>query len=47
MYREAEARSLADFSEHRDTYLALMREHQCRLLQQADQQKKQAIEVKA
>ncbi len=47
MYREAEARSLADFSEHRDTYLALMREHRCRLLQQADQQQKQDVEVKA
>jgi ferredoxin--NADP+ reductase len=47
MYREAERRSLADFSDHRDTYLALLREHQCRLLQLADQQKRQAVEVKA
>ncbi len=47
MYREAEARSLADFSDHRDTYLALLREHQCRLLKAADQQRKQAVEVKA
>ena len=47
MYREAEARSLADFNDHRDTYLALLREHQCRLLQQADRQRQQAIEVKA
>jgi ferredoxin/flavodoxin---NADP+ reductase len=47
MYREAEGRSLADFNEHRDTYLALLREHQCRLLQQADQQRKQAVEVRA
>jgi ferredoxin--NADP+ reductase len=47
MYREAEARSLADFSDHRDTYLALLREHQCRLLKAADQQRQQAVEVKA
>jgi ferredoxin--NADP+ reductase len=47
MYREAEGRALADFSDHRDTYLALLREHQCRLLQQADQQRKQAVEVRA
>jgi ferredoxin--NADP+ reductase len=47
MYREAEARSLADFNDHRDTYLALLREHQCRLLQQADRLRQQAVEVKA
>jgi ferredoxin--NADP+ reductase len=49
MYREAEGRSLADFSEHRETYLALLREHQCKLLQQADQRAREtaAAKVKA
>ncbi len=44
-YREAEARSLADFLDHRDQYLALLREHQCRLLEQARAAKAEAPEV--
>ncbi len=36
MYREAELRSLADFAAHHEAYLAEIREHQCRLLAQAD-----------
>jgi ferredoxin--NADP+ reductase len=46
MYREAEGLSLADFADHRDAYLAELREHQCRLLQHADLQRNEA-EVKA
>src|SRR5574340_27399 len=37
MYRESEGRSLADFAEHHERYLAQLREHQCRLLARADQ----------
>ena len=47
MYRTAEGLSLADFTEHRDRYLAELREHQCRLLQHADQHRKHAVAVKA
>ncbi len=45
-YRRQEARALADFTEHHESYVAQMREHQCRLLKKAEQLAVQGVEVK-
>ncbi len=49
MYRAAESLSLADFADHQEQYLNSLREHQCRLLQQAEaaQDGRGRVEVKA